>query len=132
MKVESRFFSFAESLLREVLFKVGVSINARDTAIPWGGAGDFRSYNFIRVSYTNVALAGTTTIIHVDVALATGSAYKTYDEVVEALLLTLVDKLFTNDPRYDLSGWTFLSSRTHAQPKNQTGSSAVEWSAPPG
>ena len=109
MKVESRFFSFAESLLREVLFKVGVSINARDTAIPWGGAGDFRSYNFIRVSYTNVALAGTTTIIHVDVALATGSAYKTYDAVVQALLLTLTDKLFTNDPRYDLSGWRLFA-----------------------
>jgi len=35
---------------REVLFKLGVSIIARDVAIPWGGAGDFRSYNLIRNS----------------------------------------------------------------------------------
>jgi hypothetical protein len=101
--------SFAESLLREVLFKVGVSIESRDTAIPWGGAGDFRSYNFIRISYTNVALSGTTTFIFVDVALATGSAYKTYDAVVEAILATLKDKLFTDSPRYDLSGWRLFA-----------------------
>jgi len=85
---------------------IGVS---RDTAIPWGGAGDFRSYNFIRISYSNVALSGTTTIIHVDVALATGSAYKTYDAVVEAILVTLTDKLFTDSPRYDLSGWRLFA-----------------------